>query len=85
MKFAYIAALGFALSSAFAAAADTDALSEKLAARSASSYDSGMIVATCTPRPLPACSYGTPGTIYYCPLTQDDIARLTCTGPYANG
>ncbi|WP_035054224.1 hypothetical protein [Andreprevotia chitinilytica] len=80
MKLAYIAALGFALSSVFAAAADLD-----LTTRTSAAYDSGLIVAsTCVPRPFPACYYGTPGSQYYCPLTVDDIQRLTCTGPYAN-
>ncbi|SMC29318.1 hypothetical protein SAMN02745857_03759 [Andreprevotia lacus DSM 23236] len=84
MKLALIAGLALALSSAFASAADTG--TSQLLATSNSASDSGlMVVATCTPRPLPACSYGTPGSQYYCPLTQDDIARLTCTGPYANG
>ncbi len=84
-------ALGFALTTAFAAAAAADApvaaplfISSGLATPSAQA--SGLVVASgCIPRGLPGCYYAPRNSQYWCPLTPDEIAGLTCTGPYANG
>jgi len=83
MRLSTLLCLGFSVCTALAVAVDGSR-----STAGATTYvvrpDATRIAGNCVPRPFPACYSAPPGSIYWCPLTPDEIARITCTGPYAN-
>jgi hypothetical protein len=83
-KLTSLLCLSLALCTALAMMTDApSATNDAIAAGATRSYGP-QVASGCVPRPFPACYYNTPGSLYWCPLTPDEIARITCTGPYAN-